>query len=126
MRKRNANAVTQEELDNAKAFLESYLACKELLALEEEGKFLEKSQEKATKLACVRARERMKDVEEILMLCKTKREKVLLYFHYLEGNTLESIADTLDFSRRTATRCHQRALSMVARILRHRGYLREQ
>jgi len=55
-------------------------------------------------------RARMYAVKELIDRMKNGREKMMLYYHYLRGESIERAADLLDVSRRTGYRIHQKGL----------------
>ncbi len=63
-------------------------------------------------------RARMYEVRTVLGRLRNGKEKLLLYYHYVRGESIEHAADMLDVSRRTGYRLHQRGLHSVAMLLR--------
>ena len=55
-------------------------------------------------------RARMYEVESLIGNLKNGREKLVLYYHYMRGESIERAADLLGVSRRTGYRIHKRAL----------------
>ena len=53
---------------------------------------------------------RMFEIESFLESMKNGREKLLLYYHYIKGESIEFAADILGVSRRTGYRIHQKGL----------------
>lgn len=59
-------------------------------------------------------RARMSEVSALVGSMRNGREKLLLYYHYIRGESIEHAADLLGISRRTGYRVHQRALAQIA------------
>jgi len=59
-------------------------------------------------------RARMFEVSSLISSMKNGREKVILYCHYIKGESIEHAADILGVSRRTGYRIHQRGLLMAS------------
>ena len=59
-------------------------------------------------------RMRMYEIQSLLDRMKNCREKVILYYHYIRGESIEHAADMLGVSRRTGYRLHQKGLFMIS------------
>ena len=59
-------------------------------------------------------RARMFEIGSLISSMKNGREKVILYCHYIKGDSIEHAADILGVSRRTGYRIHQRGLLMAS------------
>ena len=59
-------------------------------------------------------RARMTEVGNLIAGMKNGREKIILYYHYIKGESIEHSADILGVSRRTGYRIHQRGLLMAS------------
>ena len=55
-------------------------------------------------------RARMFSVGRLISLMPNGREKLVLYYHYIHGESIEHVSDVLDVSRRTGYRAHIRGL----------------
>ena len=66
-------------------------------------------------------RARMYSVGRLISLLPNGREKLVLYYHYIHGESIEHVSDVLDVSRRTGYRAHMRGLYMLSCIFS--GYL---
>ena len=55
-------------------------------------------------------RARMFAVGSLIEKMKNGREKLMIYYHYVRGESIEHAANLLDISRRTGYRLHQRGL----------------
>ena len=63
-------------------------------------------------------RARMYEVSTLLGEMKNSREKLILYYRYIRGESIERAANLLGVSRRTGYRLHQRGLSTAAFLLK--------
>ena len=59
-------------------------------------------------------RARMYEVEVLINSMRNGREKLVLYYHYIRGESIERAADLIGVSRRTGYRLHQRGLFIVS------------
>ena len=59
-------------------------------------------------------RARMFEVKALISDMKNGREKLILYYHYIQGESIERAADLLGVSRRTGYRAHQKGLLMAS------------
>ena len=64
------------------------------------------------------ARAKMFEVRHFIMGMKNSAEKLLLYYHYIRGESVEKCAELLGISRSSAFRLKKRALTMAAAIRR--------
>ena len=55
-------------------------------------------------------RARMYAVGNLIEKMKNGREKLMIYYHYVRGESIEHTANLLDVSRRTGYRLHERGL----------------
>ena len=60
------------------------------------------------------ARARMIEIRHFIMKMKNSNEKLLLYYHYVKGQSIEKCAELFGVSRSTAFRMRNRALNMAA------------
>ena len=60
---------------------------------------------------------RMYEVEHLIASLRNGREKLILYYHYIKGESIERSADFLGISRRTGYRMHRKGLLVAAAIL---------
>ena len=61
-------------------------------------------------------RTRMYEIQNLIDSMRNCREKIILYYHYVRGESIEHAADILGVSRRTGYRLHQKGL-LVASII---------
>ena len=59
-------------------------------------------------------RAKMTEIRRFVVTLPDCREKMMLYYRYLYGRTVEQCAELLDVSRRTAFRIYGRALILAA------------
>ncbi len=59
-------------------------------------------------------RARMFSVGKLISLMPNGREKLMLYYHYIHGESIEHVSDVLDVSRRTGYRAHMHGLYMLS------------
>ena len=62
-------------------------------------------------------RAQMYEVEHLIGCLRNSREKLVLYWHYIRGESIERTADLLGVSRRTGYRLHRRGLTVAGSIL---------
>ena len=58
-------------------------------------------------------RAEMARVESLIASMSNGKEKLMLYYRYIKGESIERIADLLDVSRRTGYRMHLRGLRAI-------------
>ena len=63
------------------------------------------------------ARARMFEIKHFVMGLPNCEEKLLLYYHYIKGESVENCAELLGVSRSTAYRIKDKALTLAARNL---------
>ena len=64
---------------------------------------------------------RMYEVEHLIASLRNGREKFILYYHYIKGESIEHSADLLGISRRTGYRMHRKGLLVVGAVLERLG-----
>ena len=60
------------------------------------------------------ARAKMYEIRHFLMTLPNSDEKLLLYYHYIKGESIERCAELLDKSRSSGFRLKKRALELAA------------
>ena len=60
------------------------------------------------------ARAKMYEIRHFLMSLPNSDEKLLLYYHYIKGESIERCAELLDLSRSSGFRLKKRALGIAA------------
>ena len=117
--------MTQEEIliDNAKNYLCGYQLCLDMLNLRRyERRRAKKFDEECNCEDVLMGNEafwkaRMYEAEHLIASMRSSREKLILYYHYIKGESIQHTADFLCISRRTAYRLHQKGLLSVGYIL---------
>lgn len=64
------------------------------------------------------ARARMFEIRHFIMEMKNSDEKLLLYYHYIRGESVEKCSELLGISRSSGFRLKKRALTLAARMRR--------
>ena len=102
-----------KELDN---YLKGYALNVKLLRLDkyERTYFGYKDGEDSAFNDAPLARAKMFEVRHFIMEMKNSDEKLLLYYHYIRGESVEKCAELLGISRSSAFRLKKRALAMAA------------
>ena len=59
----------------------------------------------------------MYEAEQLIAALRSGREKLLLYYRYIRGESVEHAADLLGVSRRTGYRLHRRGLLAAEELL---------
>ena len=60
---------------------------------------------------------RMHEVSNLINAMKNGREKMILYYHYVRGESIERASDFIGFSRRTGYRLHKKGLLIASFLL---------
>ena len=119
------------QIERVKDFLCSYRMCVQMLGLrryERQKRDTAEEVEWGTDLlgggeAYWRAR--MLEVRSLIESMRNGREKLMLYYHYIRGESIERASDLLGFSRRTGYRVHSRALFAISFLYERRRKNRE-
>ena len=61
-------------------------------------------------------RARMHEIGTLINSMPNGREKLMLYYHYIHGESIEHIGDVLGVSRRTSYRIHTKALRLASEL----------
>ena len=70
-------------------------------------------------------RAQMFEIASLIASMKNGREKLILYYHYVRGESIEHAADLLGVSRRTGYRIHNKGLMMASFLYERMRKLRE-
>ena len=127
---RQEERMTEEErIEEARNFLCGYQLCVDMLNLRRyERKRASRFDEPCTCDDLLSGNEatwraRMFAVSALVGEMKNGREKLMIYYHYIRGESIEHTANLLDVSRRTGYRIHQRGLRsfsfLYERMKRH-------
>ncbi|MBQ8309391.1 MAG: sigma-70 family RNA polymerase sigma factor [Clostridia bacterium] len=112
-----------EAIERAKDFLCGYRLCMDMLDLRKYERRRLQRVEECSDCADILAgdeaywRARIYAIGALLGKMKNGREKLLLYYHYIKGESVERAAALIGVSRRTAFRIHQRALLSASYLL---------
>ena len=114
------NLEQEAQIEAVRNFLCSYQVCLDMLNLRKyerrRAKVFDDPFECGDVLAGGEAfwKARMYEVRSLLSSMRNGREKVILYYHYIRGMSIEHAADMIGVSRRTGYRLHQKGLFMVS------------
>lgn len=129
-RRPGEQALSEEEIlrrrrriDAARDFLAGYQLCVDMLHLRRHER--KRARRYVEECSCedlfagneVYWRARMNEISALISAMKNSREKVVLYYHYIRGESIEHIADFLDVSRRTGYRLHDKGLFSAALLM---------
>lgn len=120
---RNDDRDRAGKIAEVKEFLRGYRLCAEMLSLSRyENKRTEPTEDVALLAAGLPTgneaiwRAQMYEVEHLIGYLRNSREKLVLYWHYIRGESIERTADLLGISRRTGYRLHHRGLTVAGSI----------
>ena len=108
--------LTSEEIKITENFLKSYALNQKLLRLDRyEREFFGANDRDTEGLSETKlARPRMYDVRHFIMSLPNSDEKLLLYYHYVRGQSVEKCAELLGIGRSSAFRKKKAALEIAA------------
>lgn len=123
--------MTEQELrarreGRARNYLEGYRLCLDLLELQKYEQSRAAKQESVGRCETLLAeneafwRARMAEIGRTLSELRNGREKLILYYRYIQGESVERAAGILGISRRTAYRAWKRGLLVVGILLERR------
>ncbi len=119
-------------IEAAKDYLSGYQLCLDLLNLRKyERHRAKRFEEECSCEDILQGNEafwkaRMYEVEHLVASLRNGREKIILYYHYIKGESIERSADFLGISRRTGYRMHRKGLLVVGSILERTGRIDRQ
>ena len=114
-------SLTKEQKKQAESYMKTYKTNKKLLRMEkyhkaymggDSGGDMEMADREMLNETPF-ARARMFDVRHFILSLDNSDEKLLLYYHYIKGESVERCSELLGVSRRSAFRMKNRALAMV-------------
>ena len=109
--------ISEEEIRRMDRYLRGYETYRRFLALDRyEREFLgyeERLDEMTGDVSMARAR--MFEVRQFILSLKNSDEKLLLYYHYVRGESVERCGELLGISRAGAYRLKRRALILAAK-----------
>ncbi len=100
---------------DVESYLRGYLFCHRLLNLKKhEQKYIDTIEwEKSIPAELSLARAKMFEIRHFVLGLPNSDEKMLLYFHYIRGDSVEKCGLAMNISRSTAFRLKRRALDMA-------------
>lgn len=112
-------SVFSEEIRKADNYLRGYIINQKLLRLDRyEREYLGyRDTEESSTVDVSLARAKMFEIRHFVTEMKNGDEKLLLYYHYIRGETVEKCAELLGISRSSGFRLKKRALSMAAALM---------
>lgn len=129
-RRENEAALSNEEvelrrrrIENIRDYLSGYRVCLDMLDLRKYERRRVRRQEEDCSCEDVFSgdefywRSRVSEVTTLVQAMKNSREKVVIYYHYIRGESIEHIADFLGVSRRTGYRLHEKGLLSASFLL---------
>jgi len=110
----------REQIEEVRNFLCGYQVCVDLLQLR--GYERKRANRFENSFDCEELlmgneaywRAKMVEIKALVDSMRNGREKLLLYYHYIRGESVEHSADLLGFSRRTGYRVLQRGLLQIS------------
>ncbi len=104
--------ISEKEIRNMDNYLKGYTLNRKLLRLDryERAYFGNKKEEEDFPVDAPLARARMFEVRHFIMEMANSDEKLLLYYHYIRGESVERCAELLGISRSSGFRLKKRAL----------------
>ena len=107
--------VTSEDIKNTENYLNSYKFCRKLLMMKNyEDKYfdtLEWESESPAEFSIARAK--MFEIRHFILDMPNSEEKIMLYYHYVRGESVERCGELLGISRSSAFRLKKRALKLA-------------
>jgi len=116
-------ALERSRAEAARDYLSGYRMCADMLHLQRYERKRAKAFEELCRCEDVLMgneafwRARMFEVEQLIGSLRNGREKLMLYYHYVRGESVERAADLLGVSRRTGYRIHRRGLLVIGILL---------
>ncbi len=105
--------ITEEQKEIIENYLESYRFCRRLMAMKnyEEKYFDTMEWESESPAEFTVARAKMYEVRHFILGMPNGNPKLLLYYHYVRGDSVEKCAELLGMSRSSAFRLKKSALA---------------
>ena len=112
-------SVTEEEIRTIDDYLKGYALSEKMLKLDKYERtyfaYNDKDEEyKSNDSALFRAK--MFEIRHFIMNMRNGDEKLMLYYHYIRGETVDRCAEMLGISRSSGFRLKKRALALAAKI----------
>ena len=107
--------ITNEDIKNTENYLNSYKFCRQLLNMKNyEDRYFETLEwESESPAEFSLARAKMFEIRHFILDLRNSKEKLLLYYHYVRGETVERCGELLGISRSSAFRLKKKALEMA-------------
>ena len=110
-----AKELTKEQKDLIENYLKSYCFCRRILSMKnyEEKYFDTMEWESESPLEFTVIKAKMYEVRHFILGMQNSAEKVILYYHYVRGDSVERCAELLGISRSSGFRLKKRALEIA-------------
>lgn len=107
--------ISKEQKELTENYLKSYGFGRKLMAMKnyEEKYFDTMEWESDSPIEFTVIRARMHEVRHFILGMTNSREKILLYNHYVRGNSIERCAELMGMARSSAFRLKRKALEMA-------------
>ena len=116
-------SVSETEIQTMEDYLKGYSFHEKLIAMDEYERSyfyrLQEGKDGASELPL--ARVKLFEIRHFIMGMDNSNEKLLLYYHYVKGESVERCAELLGVARCTAFRMKKRALRLA--VLHKRGQM---
>ena len=107
---------SEKDIKDAENYLNSYKFCRRLINMKNyEDKYfdtLEWESESPAEFSLARAK--MFEIRHFILDMENSSEKLMLYYHFVRGESIERCGELLGISRSSAFRMKKRALSLAA------------
>ena len=106
---------TQKELKDAENYLNSYKFCRTLINMKNyEDKYFDTLEwESESPAEFTLARAKMFEIRHFILDMENSSEKLMLYYHFVRGESIERCGELLGVSRSSAFRMKKRALALA-------------
>lgn len=106
---------TQKELKDAENYLNSYKFCRTLINMKNyEDKYFDTLEwESESPAEFTLARAKMFEIRHFILDMENSSEKLMLYYHFVRGESIERCGELLGVSRSSAFRMKKRALTLA-------------
>ena len=116
--------VTDEALRATEDYLKGYALCEKMLKLDKYERTYFAYDERTSEYNsndCALLRAKMFEIRHFIMSMKNSDEKLLLYYHYVRGETVERCAELLGIARSSGFRLKKKAIALAAKALENKG-----
>ena len=107
-KKTEKSLVSDEELQAMENYLKGYDFYEKMLTMDEYGRSF--FGDESVNVELPMARVKMFEIRHFIMAMNNSSEKLMLYYHYVQGETIERCGERLGVSRSTAFRMKNRAI----------------